>query len=113
MQRFLIIFIFLFLAKHSFAQDTIVIDKSAQAATNGKESYFFTEKDSGLEDVIHQQFKPKKDVNLYFITGVFWIKFVIHNTSSINNFVIRTSDGHVSGLYLYKPTSNGYVMTPP
>src|SRR4051812_14005080 len=110
--RFFLFFYLLFTITCSHAQDTIVIDRSTVVSTEAKEYYFYTEKDLSLPDILHQQFKPKKDVKLDYITGIIWVKFVIKNASPTTRFVMHASDGHVSGLYLYKPTPAGYVMTP-
>ncbi|HRG37719.1 MAG TPA: histidine kinase [Bacteroidia bacterium] len=104
---------FLLITNVSCAQDTIFIkDNPTRISTEDKEIYFFSETDSDLPAVINKQFKTKKEVPLYYITGIVWVKFVIKNNSTIQRFVIHPSDGHLAGMYLYKPDSTGYVMTP-
>lgn len=114
MLRSLLLLLSLFVISPLFAQDTIVIkDASTITSSNAKETYFFTESESSLNDVLHQQFKAKKNVKLDYVTGIFWIKFVIKNPTSKTRFVMHVSDGHLSGFYLFKPTASGYKMTPP
>jgi len=104
---------FLLITNVSCAQDTIFIkDNPTRISTEDKEIYFFSETDSDFPAVINKQFKTKKEVPLYYITGIVWVKFVIKNNSTIQRFVIHPSDGHLAGMYLYKPDSTGYVMTP-
>lgn len=114
MLRSFLFFILFSVFTRSIAQDTVLIkDLSSQLNTDTKESYFFSERELSITDIEHQQFKPKKDVQLYYITGILWVKFIIKNNTTNQRFVLHASDGHLSGMYLYKPTPYGYVKTPP
>jgi sensor histidine kinase YesM len=96
------------------AQDTIILqDNVKQIVCNGKENYFVTKKALPIQEILNQKFKKKDSVNISYITGWVWIKFVIKNNSNTNRFVLYATSGHISGLYMYKPGPSGYTMTPP
>lgn len=110
----LLIFFFIFINGYALEQDTIVLSGDTKQITcDGKETYFFSPTDLPIQTLLDKDFKIKKDVNLFYVTGWLWVKFVIKNKSTKEHFVFHTSDGHIAGLYLYKPTSHGYEMTPP
>lgn len=114
MLRPILLIFSLFVFNPLFAQDTIVIKASPiVTSSDSKETYFFTENESSLNEVLLRQFKNKKDVKLDYVTGVLWVKFIIKNATAKTHFVMHISDGHLSGFYLFKPTDHGYVMTPP
>jgi sensor histidine kinase YesM len=105
--------IFLSLAGNTAIQDTILIQgDTRQISSNEKEFYFFTKEKLAIQRIVVEKFDPKKDVNLAYITGFLWVKFVIKNETNVKHFVLHTSDGHVAGLYMYKPTPMGYQVTP-
>jgi sensor histidine kinase YesM len=108
------LFFSLFFINGVAAQDTILLDENIKrVASNEKELYFFTKEKLSIEQIITEKFKPKKDVDVRYITGFLWVKFVIKNNTNTNRFVLHTSDGHIAGLYMYKPTPFGYYMTTP
>jgi len=111
----LLLFLFSLPAAHATViSDTLVINNTTREVSfNKRELYFFSKEDLPVERVISNTFRFKKDVDIHFITGYLWIKFVVKNKSDEDRFVIHTPSGHVSGFYLYKPTSEGYVMTEP
>ena len=114
MKHLLFILIFSLVTRVSASeQDTIILQNNVtQTVSNEKESYFFTEDDLPIQQALTQNFLAKKDINLAYITGWLWVKLVIKNESDSENFILHTSDGHISGLYLYKSSPRGYIMTP-
>lgn len=115
MKFILCVLFFLFsLAKtKAITQDTIIIKENLKQITcDGKESYFYSNTDLPYQTFTTAAFKSMDSVNLQYITGWVWVKFTIKNNSSKQQFVLTASSGHISGFYIYKPTSNGYVMSP-
>jgi sensor histidine kinase YesM len=112
--QFLIVLLLFLVCYNAGAQDTIILKNSTkQIGSNEREGYFFTKKKLPIQQIITEKFKLKKDVDNKYITGYMWVKFVIKNNTNANRFVLHASDGHIAGLYMYKPTPTGYQMTPP
>jgi sensor histidine kinase YesM len=111
------LFFFLFFSySDAIAQDTILLqDNLKQVSGNDKEGYFVTKKVLPIQQVLRETFKVRDSVDLNYITAWVWVKFVIKNNSNNNRFVLYTTSGHISGLYMYKPnlSGHGYTMTPP
>jgi sensor histidine kinase YesM len=112
--QFLTVLVFLLVCYTAYAQDTIMLKNSnaAYVGSNGKERYFFTKEDLSIQQVLLEKFKLKEAIDLHYITGWVWVKFVIKNNSGINRFVLNTTISHISGFYMYKPSPGGYQMTP-
>jgi sensor histidine kinase YesM len=113
---FLLLFSFLMIKGNATVHDTIQLqDNEKQVSTNAKELYFITKEVLPIQQILNKAFKSKDSVDLSYITGWVWVKFVIKNNSNNNRFVLYTTSGHISGLYMYKPDSSGsgYIMTPP
>jgi len=112
---FSFVFIFFSLLKISATNttpDTIVINENDnQVSFQKREHYFFSKKDFSIAEIASKYFIYKDSINLHYLTGQLWIKFVIKNNSSKKHFVLFVSEGHMAGFYLYKPTLNGYKMT--
>jgi hypothetical protein len=110
---FLLFFFISRVMGYATANDTIQLPgKSNQVTTNGRERYFFSKNDVPVQRVILEKFTSKDNVNLLYVTGFLWVKFIIHNNSNTPRFVLYTNSGHLAGLYIYKPTPLGYQMTP-
>lgn len=111
--KFLLVLLWVAVKIFANQRDTVFIQKDIhQTICNGQESYFFSSQNLPIESVVTQWFKPKKNLHLY-ITGNIWVKFIIKNNSSNEHFVFSVSDGHISGLYLYKKINDKYLITPP
>jgi sensor histidine kinase YesM len=112
---FLSLFFFLVIKENAVAQDTILLQNNTkQVNCHAKARYFVTKKTLPIQKILTETFKVKDSVDLNYITGWAWVKFVIKNNSDNSRFVLHTSDGHISGLYMYKETTpDGYKMTPP
>lgn len=105
---------FLILECFSTSSDTICLKKDRkQHIIAGQELYFFSPTDLPIQTVISKEFKQKDDLHLLYITGNVWVKFIIKNSTDKEHFVFNASDGHISGLYMYKPMNGDYQMTPP
>lgn len=113
---YLFTFLYFFLSHHFVvAQDTILLQGDVkQVNSSSKERYFYSADDIPIEQVIPGKFVSRNEVRLNYINGWIWIKFIVKNNSSNDDrFVIHTTSGHISGLYMYKPTPSGsYEMTP-
>ncbi len=111
---FSLLFCLPLLKSHAAALDTIVIKENMEmVSSDGVERYFFNKTDLPIQAVTPQLFRPKDEVDTKYVDGWIWVKFIVKNTSNTNHFVLSTSSGHVSGLYMYKPSATGYHMTPP
>lgn len=98
----------------AFSQDTILLETNPNhTVCAGKETYFFSSNNLPIQSVIAKTFKKKNDLNLLYVTGNVWIKFIIKNNTNQEHFVFNVSDGHISGLYMYKSVGGNYTMTPP
>lgn len=105
---------FLFTKTHAATNDTISINENVkQVVCDGKENYYFSIDEQPFQNAIRNRFQPKDSVNLQYITGWVWVKFIIKNNSDQKRYALTVSSGHVSGFYMYKPTPQGYMMTPP
>jgi sensor histidine kinase YesM len=109
---FLFSFFCFCLAGHAAVNDTTFLKEDAHQVI-AHEKYFFTKDNLTIQQLITQRFLPKDSVYLQYINGFLWLKFVVQNKSTTNRFVLGVTSGHISGLYLYKPTPTGYYMTPP
>ncbi|HSH68195.1 MAG TPA: 7TM diverse intracellular signaling domain-containing protein [Bacteroidia bacterium] len=108
-----IFLIFLVFNASAISNDTIYLNQGVhKISSNSKENYFFTNQKLNLEEIVLQKFKHKNEINLGYISGFLWVKFVVKNNNPlIDRYVIHLSDGHVSGIYIFKPTVNGYQMS--
>ena len=93
--------------------DTIYLkNNTKQTISSQRETYFFTKKDLPFNQILTENFKAKQTIPITYITGYLWVKFVIKNESDVENFILHTTDGHLAGPYIYKPTLEGYQMSP-
>ena len=113
MRYLFLLFLFFPLKSQAFQQDTIYLSENVKQIVKGKEFYFFSEEDLPISQIIGKEFKPKTQINLAYVTGWVWVKFILKNNSDTERFIFHTSDGHIAGFYMYKPSSKGYEMTPP
>ncbi|HET6225076.1 MAG TPA: 7TM diverse intracellular signaling domain-containing protein, partial [Bacteroidia bacterium] len=93
--------------------DTIRLNKNFHFIDLKTETYYFSEKDMPLEKVLLKNFKPRDSLYFSYATGWIWVKFIIKNESLKNTFILSATASQIAGYYLYKPESNGYVLTPP
>lgn len=97
----------------STISDTIYLkNDTKQHIISGQELYFFSPVDLPIQSVISSEFKQKDEVSPLYVTGNVWIKFIIKNNTHNERFVFNVSDGHISGLYMYKPVNGNYILTP-
>lgn len=99
---------------HAYEQDTIYLrDNVSHSISNQEVRYFFSRNNSPIQNILSEKFKTKEELNFSYVTGWLWIKLVLKNEGAEKRFVLHASNGHLSGLYLYKPIPGGYQMTPP
>jgi sensor histidine kinase YesM len=109
-----LLFLYTLTKVHASEQDTIYLRDNVNHIINDiEEQCFFSRYNQPIQKIILEKFQRKRELNFSYVTGWLWIKLVIKNKGEDSRFVLHASDGHISGLYLYKPILGGYKMTVP
>ena len=95
-------------------QDTLILNNQHEKIDiKGSEYYLFTNHDISFDNILDANFSSKAETDFGFLTGILWVKFIIQNKGDETRFVLHASDGHISGMYLFKPNARTYSMTTP